>query len=230
MKGKLLVVEDEAKIVDVLRLYLEQSGYRVSTAPDGVSALKLAHQDPPDLVILDLNLPDMDGLEVCRRLRSEGSVPIIMLTARVDEVDRVVGLEVGADDYVTKPFSPREVVARVSAVLRRARGLPSEEDRITVGDLNIDLARHQAQLASRALDLTPTEFRILATLARHPGRVFSRLQILEQALDESFEGYERTIDAHIKNIRKKMESPPESGQHYVQTVYGVGYKLEAPHV
>ncbi len=227
MKGRVLVVEDEAKIVDILRLYLEQTGYRVSTATDGASALKLAKQEPPDLVVLDLNLPDMDGLEVCRRLRTTSPVPIIMLTARVDEVDRVVGLEVGADDYVTKPFSPREVVARVGAVLRRSRGLPGEDEHVSVGDLSVDLARHQAVLEGRPLDLTPTEFRILSTLARQPGRVFTRLQILEQALDESFEGYERTIDAHIKNLRRKMEKDGE-GQHYIQTVYGVGYKLEAP--
>jgi len=227
MKGKVLVVEDEAKIVDVLRLYLERDGYQVAVAADGSTALQVAQRERPDLVILDLNLPDLDGLEVCRRLRAQGAVPIIMLTARVDEVDRVVGLEVGADDYVTKPFSPREVVARVGAVLRRAGGLPGREERLSVGGLTVDLARHQATLNGQPLDLTPSEFRLLATLARQPGRVFTRLQLLEQALGESYEGYERTIDAHIKNLRRKLEAHP-GGHRYIVTVYAVGYRLEAP--
>ncbi|WP_324716263.1 response regulator transcription factor [Carboxydochorda subterranea] len=236
------MVDDEPEITQVLRAYLEAEGFRVVIAGDGLEALGLARSRGVDLVLLDLLLPGLDGREVCRRLRNESDLPIIMLTARGDEVDRVVGLELGADDYITKPFSPREVVARVRAVLRRAharsqggaapapgagaapvaRGAEDEVHR--VGELTVDVPRHQATLRGRELELTPTEFKILATLASHPGRVFTRLQLVERVQGMAFEGYERTIDAHIKNLRQKLGDDPRHPR-FIATVYGVGYKL-----
>jgi two-component system alkaline phosphatase synthesis response regulator PhoP len=223
---KILIVDDEEKIARVLKAYLEQSGFQVLTAYDGRAALERFQRDRPDFLILDLNLPGMDGLDVCRAVRRESNVPILMLTARVDEMDKLVGLELGADDYVVKPFSPREVVARVRTILRRTVGEGSApEESLRVGDLSIQLDQHRVTLADRSVELTPTEFDILVVLARQPKRVFTRLQIMEQAQGNAFEGYERTIDAHIKNIRLKLETNPKKPA-YIHTVFGVGYKLE----
>jgi DNA-binding response OmpR family regulator len=223
---KILIVEDETRLVDVLRAYLERDGYRVSAAYNGREALLLARREKPDLILLDLMLPEVDGLEVCRTLRKESEVPIIMLTARSEETDKLIGLELGADDYVTKPFSPREVVARVRTVLRRSRTTTTAgEETITLGDLVIDQARHEVRRQNEVIAVTPTEFSLLWVLASNRGRVLSRLQLMEKALGESYEGYERTIDAHIKNLRRKIEPDP-GHPRYVQTVFGVGYKVE----
>lgn len=225
MSKKILVVDDEAKIVKVLKAYLEQSGFNVLTAADGKVALAIFQRDKPDFMILDLNLPGMDGLDVCRTVRRQSNIPILMLTARVEEADKLIGLELGADDYVVKPFSPREVVARVRTIFRRAQGEPAQDEIIRVGDLQIDLEQHTVLVADRQVELTPTEFDILVVLARQPKRVFTRLQIMEQAQGNAFEGYERTIDAHIKNIRLKLEPNPKK-PIFIQTVFGVGYKLD----
>ncbi len=225
VRETILVVEDEPKISELLKLYLERDGYQVVIVADGGAALEAFVRHEPRLVVLDLNLPVMDGLEVCRRLRKDSAVPIIMLTARDEEVDKLIGLELGADDYVTKPFSPREVVARVRAVLRRIGQAPqTAQETLRAGDLTLDLARHQARQGKLLLELTPTEFRLLEVLMSHPGRVFSRLQLLDQVQGEAFEGYERTIDAHVKNLRQKIEPDPQRPTH-IQTVYGVGYRF-----
>jgi two-component system alkaline phosphatase synthesis response regulator PhoP len=196
---------------------------------DGKAALAAFQREKPDFLILDLNLPGMDGLDVCKVIRRDSNIPILMLTARVEEADRLIGLELGADDYVLKPFSPREVVARVRTIFRRTSAEPVPAEILQVGELVIDLSQHTVHLAGQAVELTPTEFGILVTLARQPRRVFTRLQIMEQAQGDAFEGYERTIDAHIKNIRLKLEPNPKKPV-YVQTVFGLGYKLEAgPH-
>ena len=222
----ILVVDDEAKIVKTVRAYLENAGFRVTTAGDGQAALTAFRHERPALVVLDLGLPGIDGLDVARTLRQESSVPIIMLTARVEETDRLIGLELGADDYVTKPFSPRELVARVRAVLRRAGGeWEQAPPPVVAGDIAIDLERRQVTVAGRPADLTPTEFELLALLARHPGRVFTRLELLDRVQGYSFEGYERTVDAHVKNLRLKIEPDPKRPR-YIVTVFGVGYKLE----
>ena len=225
MSKKILVVDDEAKIVKVLKAYLEQSGFQVLTAADGKAALAIFQRDKPDFMILDLNLPGMDGLDVCRTVRRQSNIPILMLTARVEETDKLIGLELGADDYVVKPFSPREVVARVRTIFRRSEGEPAQPEIIRVGDLQIDLEQHMVVVANRQVELTPTEFDILVVLARQPKRVFTRLQIMEQAQGNAFEGYERTIDAHIKNIRLKLEPNPKKPT-FIQTVFGVGYKID----
>jgi two-component system, OmpR family, alkaline phosphatase synthesis response regulator PhoP len=225
MTKKILVVDDEAKIVKILKAYLEQSGFQVVTAGDGKAALTAFQREKPDFMILDLNLPGMDGLDVCRTIRHQSNIPILMLTARVDEADKLVGLELGADDYVVKPFSPREVVARVRTIFRRADGEPTQPEVIRVGDLQINLEQHSVTVSDRTIELTPTEFDILVVLARQPKRVFTRLQIMEQAQGNAFEGYERTMDAHIKNIRIKLEPNPKK-PIYVHTVFGVGYKFE----
>jgi DNA-binding response OmpR family regulator len=228
MTQTILIVDDEPQIVKVLRGYLEKAGFRVVFAADGRQALAQHLRERPDLVLLDLNLPGMDGIEVARHLRATSNIPIIMVTARVEETDRLVGLELGADDYVTKPFSPREVVARVRTVLRRSGLQSAPPDVIRAADIEIDFARHQVMRRGAALDLTPTEFAILATLARQPGRAFSRLQLLTATQGETFEGYERTVDAHIKNLRAKLEQNPKQPA-YILTVFGVGYKFaEAP--
>jgi DNA-binding response OmpR family regulator len=224
MTGRtILVVDDEVEIAEVVRRYLEQDGYRVVSAADGETALALFKQERPHLVVLDLMLPQVDGWEVARRIRAAGNTPIIMLTARGEEVDRLLGLGLGADDYITKPFSPREVAARVRAVLRRASGEAASEV-LAVGDLVIDLARMDVRRGSAAVTLTPTEFRLLVALARAPGRVFTRLQLIDLVHGHAFEGYERTIDAHIKNLRQKLEPEP-SRPRYVLTVHGAGYRL-----
>ena len=222
---RVLVVDDELQIVKVLRAYLEKSGFLVVTAADGIAALAVFRQSRPDFVILDLNLPGMDGLDVCRAIRRDSNVPILMLTARVEEADRLIGLELGADDYVVKPFSPREVVARVRTIFRRTMAEPVKPEIIQVGDLTIDLGGHAVSRSNQPVDLTPTEFEILVTLANQPKRVLSRMQIMEQALGVSFEGYERTVDAHIKNLRNKLEPNPKKPA-YIHTVFGVGYKFE----
>lgn len=222
----ILVVDDEPEITDVVRKYLERDGYHVVTAADGRAALSAFMHEKPNLVILDLMLPEVDGWEVARQIRAAGSTPIIMLTARGEEVDRLLGLGLGADDYITKPFSPREVVARVRAVLRRASGeAPAEV--LTVGDLEIDQGRMGVRRGGVAVALTPTEFRLLAALTRSPGRVFTRLQLIDLVQGHAFEGYERTIDAHVKNLRHKLEPDPRRPR-YVLTVHGAGYRLAEP--
>lgn len=224
MAKKILVVDDEQKIVEICRDYLHAAGFEVIQANDGLIGLTMARREQPDLVVLDLMLPGMDGLDVCRQLRREGSIPIIMLTARVEEADKLVGLELGADDYLTKPFSPRELVARVRTVLRRVSGSqPSEM--IRVGELELDRGRFRVLVKDREIILTPTEFELLALLAGQPGRIFSRAQLLESLRGTAFESYERAIDSHIRNLRRKIE-PEENNPRYIQTVYGVGYKLE----
>jgi len=225
MPKKIFIVDDEPQIVKVLKAYLEKAGYQVVTADDGKNALGIFQREKPDFLILDLNLPGLDGLEVCKSIRRDSNIPILMLTARVEEADKLIGLELGADDYVIKPFSPREVVARVRTILRRAAAEPAQANVIQVGDLQIDLEQHSVMLSDRPVELTPTEFDLLVVLARQPRRVFTRLQLMEQAQGSAFEGYERTIDAHIKNIRLKLESNPKKPV-YIQTVFGVGYKIE----
>jgi DNA-binding response OmpR family regulator len=224
MAKKILIVEDEKKLVTLLKAYLEQAGFAVVAASDGQQALTMFRYEKPALVLLDLNLPGMDGLDVCRALRKESAVPIIMVTARVEETDRLIGLELGADDYISKPFSPREVVARVRAVLRRAEGEPTRAETLVAGELTLDLTKHSAHLKNRELELTPTEFDLLAVLMQNPGRAFTRLQLLDRVQGEAFDGYERTIDAHIKNLRQKIERDPKNPQ-YILTVFGVGYKF-----
>jgi len=226
MSKKILVVDDEAQIVKVLRVYLEKAGFQVLTAYNGDDAVAVFKRDKPDFMILDLNLPGMDGLDVCKAVRRDSNIPILMLTARVEEADRLIGLELGADDYVVKPFSPREVVARVRTIFRRTEASPQGTELIRVADLEIDLEKHTVTRAGIPVELTPTEFEILVALARQPRRVFSRLQIMEQAQGDAYEGYERTIDAHIKNLRMKLEPDPRKPV-YIQTVFGLGYKLEA---
>ena len=224
MSRKILVVDDELDIVKVVRAYLEQSGFRVITASDGQQALALFRHEQPDLIVLDLNLPKMDGLDVCRAIRRESNVPVIILTARVEETDRLIGLEIGADDYIVKPFSPREVVARVRTVLRRSAPVAEPPASITLGALTIDPIKHEVQLQGRSIDLTPSEFNILLVMASQPGRAFSRMDLLDAAQGESYEGYERSIDVHIKNLRQKLGDEPRDPT-YVLTVYGVGYKF-----
>jgi len=220
---RVLVVDDDAKTVELVKLYLNRDGYRVLTAYDGVEALRLAREGHPDLIVLDLMLPGIDGLQVCRTLRTESDVPIIMLTAKTTEQDRLTGLGLGADDYVTKPFSPRELAARVRAVLRR---LPGERgpDQINCGELTVNFLRHEASLAGRPLNLTTVEFKLLGVLAKEPGRVFSRGELIEKALGYDFEGFDRTIDVHILHLRRKLEPDPNHPR-YIKTVYGAGYKL-----
>jgi DNA-binding response OmpR family regulator len=226
MSGEtILVVDDEPKIVKTVRAYLEGAGYRVVTAEDGQMALTVSRHEKPALVVLDLGLPRLDGLDVTRVLRRESAVPIIMLTARVDETDKLVGLELGADDYVTKPFSPRELVARVRAVLRRTGGEREQAlPPIVSGDVVIDQERRQVTVCGRLAELTPTEFDLLAVLARHPGRVFTRMELLDRVQGYAFDGYERTVDAHVKNLRQKIEPDPKKPR-YLVTVYGVGYRF-----
>ena len=222
-----LVVDDEPKIVQLARDYLEHAGFAVLTAGDGPSALHSAQTRRPDLIVLDLGLPGVDGLEVVRSIRASGSTPIVVLTARDTELDKLLGLELGADDYVTKPFSPRELVARVRAVLRRSERPLEPRERIDVGELALDVPRLRTTVAGRPIDLTATEFQLLATMAREPGRVFTRSQLLDAVHGVAFESYERAIDAHIKNIRRKLEPDP-ARPRFVETVYGVGYRVAEP--
>jgi DNA-binding response OmpR family regulator len=225
MARRVLVVEDEPKILEVVRDYLVDAGFSVTTAADGPSALTRARAVAPDLVVLDLGLPGLDGIDVAKELHRRSSVPIIMLTARGDEVDRVLGLELGADDYLVKPFSPRELVARVRAVLRRSRGAVEDDGRpVRVGDVAVDPARRTVTVAGRAVELTATEFDLVAHMARQPGRVFTRGQLLDVIHGVAVESYDRAIDAHVKNIRRKLEPDPHRPQ-YLLTVHGVGYRF-----
>jgi DNA-binding response OmpR family regulator len=223
----ILVVDDEPKIVQLARDYLEHAGFAVLTAGDGTAAVQSVRTRLPDLVVLDLGLPGIDGLEVMRQVRAAGSTPIVVLTARDTELDKLLGLELGADDYVTKPFSPRELVARVRAVLRRVDRAAEPADRLRIGDLELDVPRLRTTVAGRPIDLTATEFSILATMAREPGRVFTRSQLLDAVHGVAFEAYERAIDAHVKNIRRKLEPEP-ARPRYLETVYGVGYRVADP--
>jgi len=224
MAGKrVLIVDDDVKTVELVKLYLNRDGHKVLTAHNGLEALRLAREGHPNLIVLDIMLPGIDGLRVCRTLRAESDVPIIMLTAKTTDQDKLAGLGLGADDYVTKPFSPRELAARVRAVLRR---LPGERgpDKIEYGELTLDFLKQEAVLAGRALNLTTVEFKLLGVLVRESGRVFSRAQLIEKAFGYDFEGFDRTIDVHILNLRRKLESDPRHPK-YIKTVYGAGYKL-----
>lgn len=218
-----LVVDDELKITRLLRDYLQQAGFRVVTAADGPAALATARSEQPDMIVLDLGLPGIDGLDVTRALRKSSDVPIIILTARAEEADRIVGLELGADDYLVKPFSPKELVARVRAVLRRVDASIEAPELVRAGDLEIDTSKRTVTVDERVVDLTPTEFELLLHFARSPGRVFTRAQLLDALHGVAFESYERAIDAHMKNLRRKLEPDP-ANPHYLLTVYGVGYK------
>ncbi|MGD8625137.1 MAG: response regulator transcription factor [Anaerolineae bacterium] len=224
MTQTILVVDDEARIVKLVRDYLARAGFRVIDARDGEAALTLARLEQPDLIVLDLMLPEVDGLDVCRRLRRESGVPIIMLTARVEEADRIVGLELGADDYVTKPFSPGELVARVRATLRRASGEVGPATVVRAGEIELDTAALTATVAGEPVELTATEFQLLLAMARQPGRIFNREQLLEAMHGVAYDGYDRSVDSHVKNIRRKIETDPRQPR-YIQTVYGVGYRL-----
>lgn len=219
-----LIVDDDIKLVKLLQTYFDKDGFISYFANDGLDALATIREKKPDIVVLDLMLPGLDGWEVCRRIRRDSDVPIIMLTARDEESDRLVGLEIGADDYVTKPFSPKEVVARAKVILRRTHKEMMRYEPMKVGNLMIDLERHQVTKDAQLIELTPTEFKLLEMLIANTGKVFSRLQIVEQTQGYTFEGYERTVDAHIKNLRRKIEVNPKSPQ-YIQTVYGIGYKF-----
>lgn len=224
MSGKrVLVVDDDVKTVELVKLYLNRDGYRVLTAFNGKDALRLARESHPDLIVLDIMLPGMNGLDVCRTLRQESDVPIIMLTALTTDKDRLAGLNLGADDYVSKPFSPRELAARVRAVLRR---LPGERgpEKITHGTLTVNFVKHEAYLGNKSLNLTPIEFKVLGALVKEPGRVFSRAQIIETALGNDFDSFDRTIDVHILKLRRKLEPDPHHPK-YIKTIYGAGYKL-----
>lgn len=223
---RILVVDDEPQVVEVLKLYLSREGFRASTAGDGEAALKAFAAEPPDLVVLDLMLPKLSGIEVFKRLRAKGTVPVIMLTARGDELDRVLGLELGADDYIVKPFSPREVVARIKNVLRRAQP-PSDgtEKAVIYGSLRIDPATRSVNVGERAVDLTGKEFDLLLFLARHPGQVFTRAQLLDKVWGYEFYGDASTVTVHIRRLREKIEDNPAEPR-FLATVWGVGYKLE----
>ncbi len=228
MARTILVVDDEPGIVKIARDYLERAGFQVISAGDGPTALRLARQERPTLIVLDLMLPGMDGLDITRILRQDtltAHIPIIMLTARVEETDRLIGLELGADDYITKPFSPRELVARVRAVLRRSEGALQPTRIINAGELIIDLERRTVRRGQETIDLTATEFDLLAILASAPGRPFTRAQLLDQLYNTSYTGFDRTIDAHIKNLRRKIEPDPDGPPRFILTVYGVGYKF-----
>lgn len=223
MQSLILVVDDEPKIVRLARDYLEKNGFRVISAGDGQSALAMARRERPDLIVLDLLLPGIDGRDVCRILRAESDIPIIMLTALSEESDQIVGLEIGADDYIVKPFSPRALVARVRALLRRAQGGVKPAEVIRVGMLEIDPARHTAVLEGRSLQLTPSEFDLLVVLARHPGHTLTRQQLMEDLYQEAATAVDRSVDSHIKNLRRKLESV--SNSLLIETVYGVGYRF-----
>lgn len=221
----ILVVDDNEKIVDVLSAYLETEGFEVRTAADGPAAVRAVEERRPDIALLDIMLPGIDGIELTRRFQRDYRLPVILVTAKADEVDRLIGLEIGADDYISKPFSPREVVARVKAVLRRVEGSMAPLGMMRMGDLALDTERREVRVSEIVIDLTRTEFDILATMVAHPGRVYTRLQLLEAASGDAFEGYERTIDAHIKNLRKKLGDDPREPR-YIRTVFGVGYKAD----
>ena len=223
---KILVVDDDVKIVELVKLYLARDGYAVLTAYNGTEALREAREFHPDLIVLDIMLPGLDGLAVCRTLRAESSVPIILLTAKTTEDDRITGLDLGADDYVTKPFSPKELAARVRAVFRRTpdESLQLGPKEVHFGELTINFPKHEAYLRGQPLNLTPIEFKLLGVFVREPDRVFSRTQLIEKVLGYDFDGFDRTIDVHILNLRRKVE-PDASHPRYIKTVYGSGYKF-----
>jgi len=227
-RRKILVVDDEPKVGDLIKAYLDKDGYEVLLSTDGKDALDKARNYKPDLILLDLNLPEVDGIEVFRSVRTFSEVPVIMVTARDDEVDKIVGLQLGADDYVTKPFSPRELAARVSAVLRRYSEGTRSTLRVLAGELQVDFERHEVKYRDEAVNLTAAEFKLLSVMAKNPGRVFTRLQLMDSAFGETYEGYDRTIDAHIKNIRQKLAKIGGDSENPIVTVRGVGYKLEQP--
>jgi DNA-binding response OmpR family regulator len=220
MSQKILLVDDKPEILDICCDYLKASAFEVVTAKDGLQGLSAFRREKPDLIVLDLMMPEMNGLDLCREIRRESNVPIIMLTARVEEIDKLIGLEIGADDYITKPFSPRELVARVRVVLRRAANTP-DNDLIRAGDVELDRAHYEVHLPDKTISLTSTEFEILATLMSQPGRIFSRAQLLTATHGITFESLERAIDSHVRNLRRKLE-PAE----LIVTVHGVGYKFE----
>ena len=224
MTQTILVVDDEVKLRDMIRVYLEQEGYRVVEAGHGREALYVARVEKPDLVILDVMMPEMGGYEFMRAFSKEAETPVIMLTAKVEDQDKILGLEIGADDYLTKPFNVRELIARVRAVLRRSQKVAIEPDVLRAADITLDRAGRTVQVAGRGVDLTPSEFAILATLMAAPGQVFSRLDLLDRVSGEAYEGYERTIDVHIRNLRTKIESDPKNPK-YIDTVYGMGYRF-----
>jgi len=219
-----MVVDDEERLVSLLEVYLSQEGFRVIKASDGREALFKARQEKPDLIVLDIMMPEMDGYEFMRLHRKERKTPIILLTARVDKDDKVIGLELGADDYVTKPFRPRELLARIRAVLRRVGGTEPTAEVLRSSDITLDRESHTVKVGEDYVDLTPSEFDLLATFLSAPGRAFSRLDLLDRIQDTAYEGYERTVDVHIKNLRAKIESDPRSPR-YIETVYGVGYRF-----
>ena len=223
-----LVVDDDPNVLQLARLYLERDGYRVITALDGADGLSMARQEEPGLVVLDVMLPRMNGLDICRTLRRESSVPIIMLTARVEEEDRLAGLDLGADDNVTKPFSPRELAARVRAVLRRTSrdNAVAEAPVLSAGPMELDLRFRRATLSGSELPLTPTEFRLLALLVRHPGHTFSRDEIIDRVMGDDFDGFDRTVDAHVSSLRRKLSAAPGGSSRLIRTVYGSGYRLD----
>jgi len=225
---KILVVDDDPKTVSLVKLYLESDGHKVVCAYDGVEALRLAREERPNLIVLDLMLPGLDGLQVCRTLRTESDVPVIMLTAKTTEGDKLAGLELGADDYVTKPFSPRELAARIKVVLRRtvSESLERGPEQAAYGDLKMDFRQHTVSIAGRPVALTPTEFRLLGTLVREAGQVLSREQLIQRVLGLDFDGFDRTIDVHVLNLRRKLGDDP-AHPRYIKTVYGAGYKFEA---
>ena len=224
MAKTIMVVDDEPRLVSLVEAYLTQEGFRVVTAGDGRQALFLARQEKPDLIVLDIMMPEMDGYDFMRLHRKEQETPIILLTARVEDDDKVLGLELGADDYLTKPFRPRELVARIRAVLRRMGQVRPSAQILRAGDITVDRETHTVQVAERYVDLTPSEFDLLATLMSFPGRAYSRLELLDRIQGVAYEGYERTIDVHVKNLRAKIEAEPRTPR-YIQTVYGVGYRF-----
>ena len=224
MAKTIMVVDDEPRLVSLVEAYLTQEGFRVVTAGDGRQALFLARQEKPDLIVLDIMMPEMDGYDFMRLYRKEQETPIILLTARVEDDDKVLGLELGADDYLTKPFRPRELVARIRAVLRRMGQVRPSAQVLRAGDITVDRETHTVQVAERYVDLTPSEFDLLATLMSFPGRAYSRLELLDRIQGVAYEGYERTIDVHVKNLRAKIEAEPRTPR-YIQTVYGVGYRF-----
>jgi DNA-binding response OmpR family regulator len=224
MAKTILVVDDEKRLVSLVEAYLTQEGFRVVTAYDGREALFIARQESPDLIILDVMMPEMDGYEFMRLHRKENATPIILLTAKVEEDDKVIGLELGADDYITKPFRPRELTARVRAVLRRSGQVEPTAKVLRVGNIQLDIDSHEIRVGDAFVDLTPSEFDLLAALMSAPGRAFSRLDLLDRIQGTAYEGYERTIDVHVKNLRAKIESNPREPR-YIETVYGVGYRF-----
>ncbi|APH13073.1 hypothetical protein ASJ33_07850 [Dehalococcoides mccartyi] len=223
MVARILIVEDDAKTVELVRLYLARDGYRVLAASDGITGLDIARQNKPDLIILDIMLPGMNGIEICRQLRLESGVPVIMLTAKTQDDDKLQGLDTGADDYITKPFSPRELAARVRAILRRLPGIRTPEI-IKCGELTLDFSRHQVTLNGAGVKLTAVELKLLRAMAAEPGRVFSRSQLIEQALGYDFDGFDRTIDVHIGNLRRKLRLN-KTNTCFIQTIYGAGYRF-----